>query len=71
MKKSWMKASEVTFADILSSQSYRLLFETGVRIGYFIHWGYVCYVFLQNVYQYPQISNFAYPVPEITENARP
>ena len=70
MKKTWMNALEVIFADSLS-QTYRLLFETCVRIGYFIHSGYV---FLQNclrVSWYPKISNFGYPVTEITENAQP
>ena len=41
------------------------------HIGYFIHSG-VC--FLQNCLQvpgYPKISNFGYPLPEITENTQP
>ena len=73
MKKTWMKALEVTFVDGLS-QTCRLLFETcaHVRIGYFIHSGvFMC--FLQNcqwVPGYPKILNFRYPVLEITENAK-
>ena len=44
--------------------------ETCVHIGYFIHSGvFMC--FYKTVYGYPKISNFGYPVPEITENAQP
>ena len=60
-----MKALKVTFADGLS-QTCRLLFETSVHIGYFIHLG--VFVFLQ---KYPKISNFGYSVPKITKNAQP
>ena len=69
-----MKDLEVTFADNLL-QTCRLLFETCVRIGYFIHSGvFVCFyqiVYALRVPGYPKISNFGYPVPEITENAKP
>ena len=68
MKKTWMQALEVTFADNLS-QTFRLLFETCVR-----RVRLVLYIreYLQNCLRvpgYPKISNFRYPVPETTENA--
>ena len=51
--KTWSKALEVKSADNLS-QTCQLLFESCVRIGYFIHSG-VSVCFYKIVYWYPGI----------------
>ena len=57
MKKTLMKASEEIFADNLSWLLFVLV---------------ILYIqFLQNLLFTGNISNFAYPVPEITKNAQP